>query len=100
MAVFAPMPRESESTATATKTGDFLKVRTVKRRSCARLPIALVLPIAENVTGALRDSLINFGRARAEPALGPPAKVSRSRFSRLRHLRVSAGTSGPVIVEQ
>src|SRR5271167_2241214 len=47
MAVFAPMPRAREKTATATKTGDLRNERAAKRRSCMRWPMELSTPLEQ-----------------------------------------------------
>src|SRR5437879_193968 len=43
MAVFAPIPRASDSTATAVKAGDFRKERNATRKSAARVSIKTLI---------------------------------------------------------
>src|SRR5258707_15846027 len=50
IAVFAPMPRASERTATPVKTGDRANIRRAKRRSATRFRMYFILSRGEKVT--------------------------------------------------
>jgi hypothetical protein len=53
MAVLAPMPKASERTATATKTGDFLNVREGEAQVVREIThTGVILARRQNVTGA------------------------------------------------